>query len=343
MASRAGRVAVATGVIGGAIAVVGGHPASAQEPQRCIDAIQAVPTGVTAEWGLGEWNDFIFGGSEGDVVTGGCVGDFGVGKLVINVLDKATGLPVDGTVDITQLLNAFQFGYEDYPPYGSPEASRLDPYCDLRWVDFDETIATDGAKDAFNTDTPRLDEDGFGGRPLRLLHWITPDASVQPVGLDAALQPHQIAFSWACDASYETLTTPAIADVGGGYELLAGRNTGRGAADGTSDFRVDGGGTVDGLEVSSFNSEPSWQQIDLYVSKRPVVEESTTTTTTTTTTTLVPAPPTTQGPAIIPPGPPTPILPETGRENGPFALVASFLLAIGAAAIGVSRRRPASR
>ena len=325
--------------------VAGGHLASAAEGDLCIDAIQGTDT---AGWDLTKWDQFINGIPEGDEVIGGCLGDFGVGKLVINVIDKDTGLPVDGTVDLTKVLNAFQFGYEGYA-YGSPEASRLDPYCDLRWgteeeEGFDQFIARIGADDEIEPPDAefRLDETGFGGRPLRFLHWVGGvDDPVSPIGLEAELQPHQIAFSWACDANYETLMTPAIADIGGGYELLAGSNTGRLADDGTSDFNTLDGGTPDGLQLGE---DQGWQQIDLYVSKRAVVEETTTTSTTsTTTTTTVAPPPTTQPPAAVAPGPPASVLPETGRESGPLAAIAALVLGLGAAAIGISRRRPASR
>jgi len=226
------------------------------------DAIQDIPKAETDTWDLDKWNEVI----------GGCAGDFGTGKLVINVLDKATGLPVDGTVDITKLLNAFQFGYAGYD-YGSPQASRLDPYCDLRWTEnsfTDEDRARIGADLAFDPATPLLLQPPpagtipFGGRPLRLLNAFAP---VPPIplngeGLSGPLQSNQIAFSWACEANYDTLTTPAIADVGGGYELLAGRNTGRSEIDGTSDFNLEGGGTPGGLTVS--NGEPiRWNQINL--------------------------------------------------------------------------------
>jgi len=177
--SRVGRVAVATGVLGGAIAVAGGHPASAQEePPRCIDAIQDPENAASGGWTLDTWNEFISGVEDGGDVIDGCAGDFGVGKLVINVinvLDKATGDPVDDTVDITKLLNAFQFGYEDI--VAPSDTSRLEPYCDLRWTevsqaDNDEETARQNVSNFVDVGDFRFDETGFGGRPLRFLHWV---------------------------------------------------------------------------------------------------------------------------------------------------------------------------
>gem|GEM_PF-3052628 len=144
----------------------------------CIDAIQDPENAASGGWTLDTWNEFISGVEDGGDVIDGCAGDFGVGKLVINVinvLDKATGDPVDDTVDITKLLNAFQFGYEDI--VAPSDTSRLEPYCDLRWTevsqaDNDEETARQNVSNFVDVGDFRFDETGFGGRPLRFLHWV---------------------------------------------------------------------------------------------------------------------------------------------------------------------------
>lgn len=177
-----------------------------------------------------------------------------------------------------------------------------------------------------------MDED-VAGRRVRVLQLLGDRDDPAGDGMtNYAIQLNELMFSWFCNADTDQLRMLGVANVGGGYQLLAGVNTSFAGFDMSDRFDP-----ITRVQVVVTQIPP--ETTTTVLETTTTVLETTTTVDATTTTT--PAPTTTQA-AIVPPAPTTlaPVLPDTGQERG-TALFAALLVALGLGTTVLARRRSA--
>lgn len=304
---KAARIGAAVGVVGAGVGTFAAGTAEAGDAvvPRCIDV---PPPETSTEWGYEEWNTYFET----------CDADFGWGKLIVNVVveeEPGVFVPAPSGVDLDTIVDAFDFGYAD--PTRDADKSMLDPYCDLEWENYGWDLIAGEAFDDF-----RMDED-VAGRRVRVLQLLGDrDPATGAGAVEYGLHPNQLIFTWFCNADTDQLRMLPVADVGAGYQLEAYVNE-----------------TFTAYNMDQFDDPIT--EIDVVITQQPPATTTTTTTVTPTTEAT-----TTVAPTSVAPSPPTPttvtaILPPTGDSNGWTAAIAAVAVALGSAALWVSRRRPA--
>lgn len=341
--TRAGRIGAVAGLVGVTVIAAPGvtAPVEAGEPipePQCIDTIGNPANDDSDTWDLDTWDAYL----------GTCEADFGLGKLIIDVVTEG-GEPLPGEVDLDAIVRALEFGYAD--PARDAQRLRFDAYCELMWdsgrFQSEDTYL---AETSGYTDFRR--DESLGG-PGKLLLEILGDRD-DPTGPGAAeyeIDPNEALLTPYCAiADSDQLRQNAIADVGGGYRLLAGVNE----TYANGDFEFLGWPPAMIQVVVSQQPPPTTTTSTTTTTTIPASTTTTAATTTTTaaatTTTAAATTTTTEGPAVAAPGPTTTVtvprggvLPATGGGNGAMALIALALLGLGGLTMTMSRRRTAQR